>query len=120
MKLSNFDEPLLLSGHTCYKTYAAKIILKKADIINLNEESTIPQLLGESIFYSHLEVKKFYLKLIFELFDIPNIDMKLLKVEKWNDYKEDILEIIKNIEEKMDEDSPFYTTYNNLKKKIIF
>ncbi len=60
MKLSNFDEPLLLSGLTCYKTYASKMILKKADVVSLNQESTIPQLLGASFFYPPIEDKKFF------------------------------------------------------------
>ena len=34
MKLSNYDEPLLLSGHTCYKTYASKLLLEKADVVS--------------------------------------------------------------------------------------
>ena len=49
IKLSNYDEPLLLSGPTCYKTYVATMILdKKADIVSLNQESTIPQLSDEA------------------------------------------------------------------------
>jgi hypothetical protein len=59
IKLSNYDEPLLLSGPTCYKTYAAKMILRKADVVSLNQESTIPQLLGASFFYPPIEDKKF-------------------------------------------------------------
>ena len=42
MKLSNYDEPLLLSGPKYYKTYAAKMLLKKATVVSLNQESTIP------------------------------------------------------------------------------
>ena len=37
MKLSNYDEPLLLSGPTCYKTFATKMILKNKDVISLNQ-----------------------------------------------------------------------------------
>ena len=37
IKLSIYDEPLLLSGSTCYKTYAVKMILKEADAISLNK-----------------------------------------------------------------------------------
>ena len=35
IKLSKYDEPLLLLGPTCYKTYAAKMILEKADVFSL-------------------------------------------------------------------------------------
>ena len=69
MKLSNYDEPLLLSGHTCYKTYAAKLLLKKADVVSLNQESTIPQLLGASFFYPPIEDKKIRLRLIYEILE---------------------------------------------------
>ena len=58
MKLSNNDWALLLSGQTCYKTFAWKIILDKVDVFSLNQESTIPQLLGPSFFYPPKEEKK--------------------------------------------------------------
>ena len=71
IKLSNYDEPLLLSGPTCYKTYVATMILdKKADIVSLNQESTIPQLLGASFFYPPKEDKKFCFRLIYEILNI--------------------------------------------------
>ena len=60
MKLSNYDESLLLSGPTCYKTYVAKMFLKIADVVSLNQESTIPQLLGSSFFYPLLKDKKIF------------------------------------------------------------
>ena len=117
MKLSNFDEPLLLSGPTCYKTYAAKMLLKKADVVSLNQESTIPQLLGASFFYPPIEDKKFCLRLIFEILDIPNIELELNKVDKWEEYKDSIL---KTIEEKMPQpDSSFFVAVSNLKNKLF-
>ena len=68
MKLANNDEPILLSGPTCYKTYASKILLnngyidyldqefknKEPVIVSLNQESTISQLLGSPFFYTFL------------------------------------------------------------------
>lgn len=42
MKLSNFDEPLLLSGTKCYKTFEEKILLKKADIVSLIKNQIFP------------------------------------------------------------------------------
>ena len=91
MKLSNFDEPLLLSGFTCYKTFAAKMFLRKADIVSLNQESTIPQLLGASFFYPPVEDKKFCLRLIYEILEIPNIEIELNKIDKWEENKDEIL-----------------------------
>ena len=116
MKLSNYDEPLLLSGNTCYKTYAAKIILKKADIVSLNQESTIPQLLGASFFYPPIEDKKFCLRLIYEILEIPNIEIELKKVDEWEKNK---IDIIKTIEDYMpNPDSPFYIALKTLKAKL--
>ena len=93
MKLSNFDEPLLLSGFTCYKTYATKIFLPKADIVSLNQESTIPQLLGVSFFYPPVEDKKFCLRLIYEILEILNIEIELNKIDKREENKEEIIKI---------------------------
>ena len=117
MKLSNYDEPLLLSGNTCYKTYAAKLLLKKADVVSLNQESTIPQLLGASFFYPPIEDKKFCLRLIYEILEIPNIEIELNKVDNWNENKD---ELLNKIDENMvDNDSPFYIAVMNLKKKLF-
>ena len=117
MKLSNYDEPLLLSGLTCYKTFAAKIILNNADIVSLNQESTIPQLLGASFFYPPIEDKKFCMRLIYEILEIPNIEIELNKVDNWKENKE---EVKKLIEEKMpDNDSSFYIALTNLKNKLF-
>ena len=117
MKLSNYDEPLLLSGPTCYKTYASKMLLKKADVVSLNQESTIPQLLGASFFYPPIEDKKFCLRLIYEILEIPNIEIELNKIDNWNEYKD---EILKTIEEKMPlPESSFFMAITNLKKKLF-
>ena len=117
MKLSNFDEPLLLSGPTCYKTFAAKMLLKKADIVSLNQESTIPQLLGSSFFYPPLEDKKFCFRLIYEILGIPNIEIEVNKIDEWDKYKE---EIEKKIDDNIPEqNSSFYYAVNNLKRKLF-
>ena len=74
MKLSNYDEPLLLSGLTCYKIFSTKMILNNADIVvSLNQEFIIPQLLGASFFYPPIKDKKFCMRLIYEILEIPNI-----------------------------------------------
>ena len=117
MKLSNNDEPLLLSGPTCYKTFAAKMILDKVDVVSLNQESTIPQLLGASFFYPPKEDKKFCLRLICEILQIPNKEQKIQSVEEWDKNKDSIL---KEIEDKMpSDDNPFYVALSQLKKKLF-
>ena len=117
MKLSNYDEPLLLSGPTCYKTFAAKMLLNNADIVTLNQEYTIPQLLGASFFYPPIEDKKFCMRLIYEILEIPNIEIELNKIDKWEEYKEEIKNLIN---EKMpDNDSSFFIALTNLKNKLF-
>ncbi len=66
------------------------MLLKKADVVSLNQESTIPQLWGAFFFYPPIEDKKFCLRLIYEILEIPNIEIELNKVDKWNENKEDI------------------------------
>ena len=117
MKLSNNDEPLLLSGPTCYKTFAAKMILEKADVVSLNQESTIPQLLGASFFYPPKEDKKFCLRLLCEILQIGNKEQKVQSVEEWDKNKDSIL---KEIKDKMpSNDNPFYVAVSQLKKKLF-
>ena len=115
MKLSNYDKRLLLLGPTCYKAYAAKMLLKKANVISLNQESTIPQRLGSSFFYPPIEDKKFCLRLIFEILEIKNIELELNKVDKWDKYKDEIV-ITKNMPQP---DSPFFFAIKNLKEKLF-
>ncbi len=59
MKISNYDESLLISGTTCYKTFASKLILKISNVVSSNKEPTIQQLLWASFFYPPLEDKNF-------------------------------------------------------------
>ena len=112
MKLSNDDEPLLLWGPTCYKTYASKIILNngyldsldkefrnKTNIVSLNQESTISKLLDSSFFYSPLEAKKFYLRQIYKILGIPDVEIDL---KEWENKKDK--EILKKIFNKLNEE----------------
>ena len=118
MKLSNYDEPLLLSGPPYYKSYAAKILLKKADIVSLKQESKIPQLLGSFFYYPPIEEKKFCLRLIYERLQIPNIEIELNKIDKWDEIKENISQTI--VEKMPDPYSAFFITISNLKKKLFY
>ena len=55
--LSNIDEPILLSGNTCYKTFLAEEYLShEASVVTLNQETSIEQLLGSSQFFDKNEV----------------------------------------------------------------
>jgi hypothetical protein len=74
-------------------------------------------ILGASFFYPPIEDKKFCLRLIYEILDIPNIEIELKQIDKWKDKKE---EILKKIEEKMpDPESSFYTALVNLRNKLF-
>ena len=74
-------------------------------------------LLGASFFYPPVEDKKFCLRLIYEILEIPNIEIELNKIDKWEENKE---EILKTIEEKMpDSESSFYVALKNLKNKLF-
>ena len=117
MKLSDFSEPLLLSGPTCYKTYASKIILKNAVTIKLSNELTISQLLGKIIFFSPFEDKRFCLKLIYEILDVPNVEDELKKIDKWEKNKNEILKSIKNYIQKSDSEN--FDIITNIKNKML-
>ena len=58
------------------------MILKKADIVSSNHESTIPQLLGSLFFYPPVEDKKFCFWFIYEILGIPNVDIVLNEIDK--------------------------------------
>ena len=115
MKISNYDEPLLLSGPTCYKTYAAEKISTNSDVVSLNEESTIPQLLGATFFYPPKEDKKFCMKQLYDILQIPNFEIDVNKLETKPEEIQDI--IIKEIED--NQDSSFINSINILKKKLF-
>jgi hypothetical protein len=57
------------------------------------------------------------MRLIYEILEIPNIEIELNKVDNWKENKE---EVKKLIEEKMpDNDSSFYIALTNLKNKLF-
>jgi MoxR-like ATPase len=115
MKLSNYDEPLLLSGPTCYKTYAAERILTNSDVVSLNQESTIPQLLGATFFYPPKEDKKFCMKQLYDILQIPNFEIDVNKLETSpEEIKNNIIKEIEN-----NQDSSFINSINILKKKLF-
>ena len=59
--LADFEEPILLTGPTGYKTFLAQQFIPGIEPINLNQETTIEQLLGSPIFLYKSQAKYFYL-----------------------------------------------------------
>ena len=65
LKLASKTEPILLTGPSSYKTYLAKYYIKSNSTnlnrINLNQKTTIEELLGGPRFLSYNSSKNFYL-----------------------------------------------------------
>jgi len=61
--ISNNEEPILIAGETSFKTYLAQLSFKddksSYETVSLNQESSIPQLLGSSSFFTPHDAKKF-------------------------------------------------------------
>ena len=72
INLTSDKEPILLIGPSGYKTFLAQKFLSNAKTITLNQESSVKQLLGSSSFFSKLEVKDFYLRLIVLIYRLNN------------------------------------------------
>jgi hypothetical protein len=60
--ISHNEEPILIAGETSFKTYLAQLSFQddknSYEIVSLNQESTIPQLLGSSSFFTPEDAKK--------------------------------------------------------------
>lgn len=87
MKIASYKEPILLIGSTCYKSFAANIILENATIVSLNRESTVLQLLGSPFFFSKNEHKAFCISQIFEILGLPNLKIKINECKYWKKIK---------------------------------
>jgi len=61
VSLADSEEPILLTGPTGYKTFLAQQFISGIEPINLNQETTIEQLLGSPIFLYKSQAKYFYL-----------------------------------------------------------
>ncbi len=81
-------------GPSGYKTFLAQKF--KAKTITLNQESSIKQLLGSSSFFSKLEVKDFYLRLIVLICRLNNIKKLNQKLQEGTLTKKEIDNIIQN------------------------
>ncbi|OHT04875.1 hypothetical protein TRFO_27550 [Tritrichomonas foetus] len=62
VSLSDEREPILLMGNSGFKTFLASLFKYDAQIIALNQETSVAQLLGSSGFFTTSEAKLFYLK----------------------------------------------------------
>ena len=112
MKLTSYKEPILLIGPTCYKTFAAKIILENATIVSLNRESTVLQLLGSPFFFSKSEHKDFCITQIYEILGLNNLKKKLKECKEWENNKN---KIENEINSKIGEN----TIYSHLKINLV-
>jgi len=119
--LSSKKEPILLEGPSSYKTFLSKLFLDNSKTINLNQESSIPQLLGNGAFFTDKEAKIFYLRLIVNICK-SNKYAELLKKLNDNSLKiEEIDEIIKEAKNNSLKDIPksFDYALKNLKNKLF-
>ena len=64
----HINEPILLLGPSGYKTFLSKLLLpKNSAVINLNNETSLNQLLGSITLTNTLNAKFFYLNKILEI-----------------------------------------------------
>ena len=83
-------------GPSGYKTFLAQKFLSNAKTITLNQESSVKQLLGSSSFFSKLEVKDFYLRLIVLIYRLNNYKELSQKLQEGTLTKDEIDKIIEN------------------------
>ena len=126
LKLISQKEPILLMGPSSYKTYLAEYFIKTINskqfkIINLNQKTTIEELLGGSHVLPPNSYMFFYdlLKDITNTQDNDQIDitnrMKNLKEAFKNDqYDRTKTEILNNLYKQMMDN---FNNYNNIKKE---
>ena len=122
MKITSYKEPILLIGPpTCYKSFAANIILENATIVSLNRESTILQLLGSPFFFSKDEHRAFCITQIYTILGLPNLKKILNECKDWdinkNEIKGKINKIIKK--NKIYSDLKIELVKNIMKKLFI-
>ena len=125
MLLSSDDEPILISGPSSFKTYLARSFLlnnSNIEIVSLNSEITMSQLIGSNVPFIKEDAKLFYLKAIYEILRINNIENKLKYLENFEKNKEKIKELIKiEKEEKINIKKNSWLEYalNNFDKKLF-
>ena len=83
------DEPILISGPSCLKTFLAKLMFynSKCEAISLNSESTNSQLIGSVILLTPEKAKNYYLMEIYEILQLNNIENYLKDLEEFESNK---------------------------------
>ena len=121
--ISNNEEPILIAGETCYKTFLAQLSFKddknSYEIVSLNQESTIPQLLGSSSFFTPEDAKKFYLKQLCNIFNENDPIKYLSLLNDWEKNKNEISEYITKKLKKIEKNSSLNYTVNHLKDLLF-
>ena len=72
LKLSSKNEPIILMGPSSYKTHLTEFYInsetmRNPNLINLNQKTTIEELLGKPIFLSNIDAKNFYFNLLCQI-----------------------------------------------------
>ena len=121
--ISHNEEPILIAGDTSYKTFLAQLIFQddknSYEIVSLNQESTIPQLLGSSSFFTPDDAKKFYLKQLCNIFN-ENDPIKYLNLlNDWKKNKNEISEYIEKKLKKIEQSSSLNYTADHLKNLLL-
>ena len=123
MLLSSDDEPILISGPSSFKTYLAKNFLIKSniEIVSLNSEITMSQLIGANVPFIQEDAKLFYLRAIYEILRVRNIESKLEYLDNFDKNKEKIKKLINEEKEKINIKKNSWLEYslNNFEKKLF-
>jgi hypothetical protein len=121
--LSNQSEPLIISGPTSFKTFLSRLFLNedKADLVSLNQETTVSQLIGSSSFYTYNEAKRFYLTQIYKILRINNINEKYIYLDDLNKNKSKIINEIEQAKknEGINENSTFNYALQRLQELLF-
>ena len=121
--LSNKSEPLIISGPTSFKTFLSRLFLNEdiADLVSLNQETSVAQLIGSSSFFTYNEAKKFYFTQLYKILRINNINEKLVYLNNLNENKEKIINEINEAKkiERINEKSTFFYAVERLQNLLF-
>ena len=121
--ISHNEEPILIAGETSFKTYLAQLSFKddknSYETVSLNQESTIPQLLGSSSFFTPQDAKKFYLKQLCNIFNENNPIKYLSLLNDWENNKKEIEDYIEKKSQKIEQDASLDYAIEHLKNLLL-
>ena len=121
--LSNKSEPLIISGPTSFKTFLSRLFLNEdvADLVSLNQETSVAQLIGSSSFFTYNEAKKFYFNQLYKILRINNINEKLVYLDNLNENKDKILNEIDEAKKRegINEKSTFFYAVERLQNLLF-